>query len=440
MSGAAAADDKVGWRGWYLIGVLTLAYTASFIDRQVLNLLVGPLKAAFGLDDTRLSLLQGLAFTGAYIVMSPVFGRLADSGSRRGILLFGIALWSIATSLCGLTRSYAQLFLARFGVGGAEACLTPASWSIIADSFPPRLIPRAFSIYMMGPYLGGGLALIFGGLLLDAAAGWSFAGWPLLEGLKPWQIVFVLAGAPGLLVAAMLLFVREPPRRELNSDDPAQRMTWGEVWVTFRAHRDFYGNFYAGMACLVITLYAFPAWVPTMLIRRFGASASTVGLQYGTTILVTGSIGVLSGPWIAQAIAKRRAAGDHLMLVPLGAAVLLVPVCVALALAPTYAATLAVAALASFVYSMPQAIASSALQLATPNRMRGIASSIYVFAVSVTGLGAAPTIVALLTDHVFHDEAMVGMSLAVTCGAASILSAILLARALRGYHRLLAAS
>ncbi|MFD2137146.1 MFS transporter [Novosphingobium resinovorum] len=141
--------------GWYLIFVLTLAYTASFIDRQVLNLLVGPIKAEFGLDDTRLSLLQGLAFTLAYVVMSPVFGRIADVGSRKGVLMFGIALWSIGTSACGLARSYWQLFLARFGVGGAEACLTPAAWSIIADAFPPRLIPRAFSVYMMGPYLGG---------------------------------------------------------------------------------------------------------------------------------------------------------------------------------------------------------------------------------------------------------------------------------------------
>lgn len=423
---------------WYLIGVLTLAYTASFIDRQVLNLLVGPIKAEFGLDDTRLSLLQGLAFTSAYVIMSPVFGRIADVGSRKGVLMFGILLWSIGTSCCGLARSYWQLFFARFGVGGAEACLTPAAWSIIADAFPSRMIPRAFSVYMMGPYLGGGLALIFGGLLLDGAADWDLSTFPLLASLKPWQLVFFLAGLPGIAIAILLLFVREPARRAVAGADVGadHKMSGDEIRATFRRWRGFYGNFYIGMPLFIIPLYAFPAWMPTVLIRKFGVSAGQVGVQYGIAVLITGSLGVLVSPWIARAV-ERMGRRDSLLLVALGAAIAMVPLSLALLAANDYWTAFAIATAASVLYSLPQALASSALQLVTPNRMRGIASSIYVFVVSVAGLALAPTFVALITDHVLHDEGRVGDALALTCAAAAAASALFITRALPSYRRML---
>lgn len=421
---------------WYLIFVLTLAYTVSFVDRQVLNLLIGPLKADFGISDTQLSLLQGLAFTLAYILLSPVFGRMADTGSRKAILLGGIGLWSLGTSLCGLARNYWQLFFARAAVGGAEASLTPAAWSIIADSFPTRMIPRAFSIFLMGPYIGGGLALIFGGLLLEAAEGWDLSAVPYLGALQPWQVVFLVAGLPGFLIMLMMLRIREPARK-LAAKDTAERMPFAQVWQTFVEHRDFYGNFYAGMALLVIVLYAFPAWMPAMLMRRFGASPAEVGVEYGVAVLITGSIGVLAGPVIAGRL-QRAGRVDALMRVPFFAALALIPISLALAFAPSYGFAMVVATLASFAYSLPQALASSGLQMATPNRMRGISSSVYVFVASVMGLGAAPTIVALLTDHVFADERSVGLSLSVTCAGAAAVSAFFVGRALKGYRRILA--
>lgn len=429
-------DAAPGAAAWYLIFVLTLAYTVSFVDRQVLNLLIGPLKADFGLSDTRLSLLQGLAFTSAYILFSPVFGRMADTGNRKTILLFGAGLWSLGTSLCGLARNYWQLFFARLGVGGAEACLTPAAWSIIIDSFPTRLIPRAFSIFLMGPYIGGGLAMIFGGLLLEAAQGWDLSAVPYLGALKPWQVVFLVAGLPGFVTAALMLGIREPARKLALTETRPERMAFSQVWRVFVDRRDFYGNFYAGMASLVIVLYAFPAWMPAMLMRRFGTSAATVGVQYGVAVLVTGSLGVLCGPVIASWM-QRRGRGDALMRVPMVAALMLIPVSIALAFAQSYEVAMVVATLASFAYSLPMALASSALQLATPNRMRGISASVYVFVASVMGLGAAPTIVALLTDHVFADERSVGLSLSATCAAAAAISAFFLSRAVRGYRRIL---
>jgi MFS family permease len=429
--GQPVTEARASGRAWYLIFVLTMAYTVSFIDRQVLNLLVEPIKAEYGLSDTRLSLLQGLAFTVSYIVMSPIFGRLADVGNRRNILALGIALWSIGTLFCGLARSYTQLFIARLSVGGAEACLTPAAWSIIPDSVPAPMLPRAFSIYFMGPYLGGGLALIFGGILLQSAGGWDLSGVPILSGLAPWQLVFVIVSLPGLLIALLLVFVREPARQGSSANEQAT-MSLREVLAIFVARRGFYANFYLGMSALIIALYAFPAWIPTVLIRAYGASPGDVGIQYGSLVLVTGSVGVLTGPWIAK-LFRLDTEVKGLLLIPILSSGLLILTCMMLPLASSYQAALAVAGIAGMLYSLPQALGASALQLATPSGMRGIASAVYVFAVSIVGLGGAPTIVALITDQIFGDEKRVGESLAITCGVAGLLAVIFLWRSRRAY-------
>lgn len=269
----APRQEGAGWGAWAMVVVLTLAYTVSFIDRQVLNLLVEPLKAEFDLSDTRLSLLQGLAFTSAYIVFSPIFGRMADTSNRRNIVLGGVAVWSIFTALCGLARNYWQMFGARVGVGAAEASLTPAAWSMIADRFPPHLMPRAMSILLMGPYIGGGLALIFGGLLLEFAETNRFGS------LEAWQVVFIAAAVPGILICAILLLVPEPARSTDAGGAAEVAMPLAEVWRGFSARGKFYFNFYAGMSGIVIALYAFPAWMPAVLMRKFGAEAASVGLH-----------------------------------------------------------------------------------------------------------------------------------------------------------------
>ena len=427
----AQQDQRVGWGAWGMIVILTLAYTVSFIDRQVLNLLVEPLKLAFDLSDTRLSLLQGLSFTLAYVLFSPLMGRLADTSNRRNILVGGVLLWSVATALCGLSRSYWQLFTARTGVGAAEASLTPAAWSIIADRFPAHLMPRALSIFMMGPYLGGGLALIFGGLLLEFAEGRD------LSFLAPWQFVFLAVAIPGLLIGgAIMLFVREPVRKLTEGESEGDTMPLAEVWRRFRVNGRFYFCFYGGMSGIVITLYAFPAWMPAVLMRQFGADASTVGVQYGALVLIGGSLGVLTGPLVARWLEK-RGRRDGLMLVTLISAAATAVLSALLWWAGSYGAALAIGGIASFAYSLPMAGASAALQLVTPNRMRGMASALYVFIVSVVGLGTAPTIVALITDQIFADESMVGYALGVTCSVSAIIGLALLREAQKAYLRLL---
>lgn len=431
-STTAHVDDNYSW---YVLGLLTLTYTIAFIDRQVLNLLVDPIKQSFGLSDTRVSLLQGLAFMSAYVALGPLFGRWTDLGKRRNILVFGATVWSLFTAACGLAKSFGTLFGARMGVGAAEACLTPASWSIISDYFSRERLARALSIFLMAPYLGGGLALVFGGLALQWIERSGSPNLPLLEGLEPWQLAFVLVALPGFLVAALLFTVREPIRRQTNAVEDAH-YTLREIFVFLWARRGFYGSFYLGMSCLVIALYGIPSWAPTWFIRRFGVAPADVGIQYGALVLISGSLGVLSGPTLGAWLAKKRYI-DSAFRAAWIASIALVPICCAIPFAPTYGVALALVSCATFCYSLPQAMAATALQMVTPNRMRGMATAVYVFIISVIGLGIAPTLIAFVTDYVLRDERRVGESLGLVCGAAAIAAVVLIARGLEPYRRAL---
>lgn len=426
-------ESASGAYPWVVVCFLTAIYTVAFIDRQILNLLVDPIKRSLVLSDTEVSLLQGLAFTSAYVLFSPVFGRLADRANRRNILVAGAIVWSLGTISCGLSEDYWTLFASRVVVGAAEACVSPAAWSMLSDYFNRERLPRAMSIFLIGPYLGAGLALVFGGLLIGAADS-VIAAHDVLSGLEPWQFVFIAIGFPGVLLGVATLAVREPPRRSLgNEAAPAETYTLRETLAFFWAGRAFFGRFYAAMTGIIIVLYALPAWMPAFLMRRHGAESASMGLEYGALVLVMGTLGVLSGPVFGRWIERRGHEGGTVIVAAV-AAVALVPASVALSLAPTYGTALAAAAVATFFFSLPQAMAASALQLASPNGMRGLASAMYVFLVAVVGLGIAPTIVALFTDVVFRDPAKVGVSLSIVCGTSAAIGAWLAFRALPHYR------
>ncbi|MFV3129639.1 spinster family MFS transporter [Niveispirillum sp. KHB5.9] len=421
-----------GLYAWYVTVLLTVAYAVAFVDRQILNLLVEPIKGQFLLTDTQISLLQGLAFTLAYVLMGPLFGRWTDIGNRRTIIWTGVTIWSVFTIFCGLSQSYWQLFGARMGVGGAEACLMPAAWSLLSDYFSKDKLPRAMSILLMGPYLGGGLALIFGGLIIQEL---GHVG-PVNAGpfglLDPWHLAFIVVGVPGMVLAALMLTVLEPVRSKGGKGEQ-ERFTLAQIWHFLRERRGFYGAFYGGMSLHVIALYAFPAWIPSFLIRHYGVSMSSVGLEYGASVLIAGSVGVWCGPYLAKFLAA-RGYGDAAFRTPALATLGVVPFAVALPFCPTYELALSMAIGVTFFYTLPMAMAASALQMVTPNRMRGVISSLYVFTVSIVGLGLAPTFIALITDRLFGDPGMVGWSLALVCSASSIGASVLMLRGLGAFR------
>ncbi|GIS50676.1 MAG: hypothetical protein Ct9H90mP25_1100 [Gammaproteobacteria bacterium] len=194
--------------------ILFLAYVSSFVDRQVIGLLVEPIKADFQISDTEVSLLLGLSFAIFYCLVALPIGRLVDTKSRKNIVAVGITLWSFMTAMCGLAQNYAQLFLARIGVGVGEATLGPAAYSMLADTFPPKKLGFSMGILIWAPLWVLALSLIIGGSVISFVTA-NESGRTILFGIEflaGWQWVFILVGLPGLLIAALAALIKEPRR------------------------------------------------------------------------------------------------------------------------------------------------------------------------------------------------------------------------------------
>jgi MFS family permease len=198
----------------YCLALLFISYIFSFIDRQILALLVGPIREDFGISDFEYSLLQGAAFSLLYTVAGLPLGRLADRFSRKWIISGSVLFWSLATCACGLTKNFTQLFIARMAVGAGEAGLSPPAYSLILDSFRPRHVGYAMSIYKLGVKVGAGLALVIGGVLYDYWASIGIVTLPVFGDIKPWQMTLISVGAPGVILSALLLTIC--PSRQLS--------------------------------------------------------------------------------------------------------------------------------------------------------------------------------------------------------------------------------
>src|ERR1043166_103231 len=178
---------------WYVVGVLTIANVAGFVDRLILSLLVKPIKSDLAIPDTQMSLLMGLSFSVFYTVLGLPIGRLADRANRRNIMGIGVAVWSAMTALCGVAGSYSRLLLTRIGVGVGEATLTPPATSLLADYFPRETLGSAMSVMWAGVFLGSGLAYVVGGSVVAAAEAHPIV-WPIVGAVRPWQSVFFVVG------------------------------------------------------------------------------------------------------------------------------------------------------------------------------------------------------------------------------------------------------
>lgn len=426
-----------GMRSWYILIVLTLVYSLAYIDRQLLNLLVDPIKHTLVISDTQLSLIQGLAFIIAYLIACPLFGRLVDVTNRRNLLLVGICLWCVFTALCGKANTFQELFLARLGVGASEACAFPIALSMIADCFSAKRMARAMSIFILGPMLGGGLSLVAGGFVITFAHNVQ-QQFPSLGHLQTWQLAFVLIGLPGILFALLvLLTVREPARSKVisESEDDRQFTTKGAVAYLWE-RRSFYVRILLGVGMLAIVVLGMPAWYPTYLIRTHGMLAASVGYRFGPLVVCFGIAGALTGPTIVRWL-ERRGYEDATLRT---AALSMIPMMLCCASIPFVSGAngaLAAAAGIVFFFSLPTGCMAAALQLVAPSRTRGMVGALYSFVAQLIGFGAGPTLIAVITDRVFVNPKMVGGSISIVCTLASAVAACLLFTALPHYRRLL---
>jgi MFS family permease len=419
-----------------------LCYTLSLIDRQILSLLVGPIKRDLLASDTEIGLLGGLAFAVFYTLMGLPFGWMADRYSRRNVIAFGVAVWSVMTAFCSLPKTYLGLFFARTGVGVGEASLGPSAMSLIADYFPRERLSTALSIYSMGVFIGGGLALIVGGLVIQAISQSPVIDVPMLGEMASWRTTFLAVGFPGLLVALLLLTVREPQRKNalVAKDGQQQKLTVSEIWQQISLRWTSVIGIAVGMMFTSMCVYAFMFWTPTYMQRTHGWTPPQTGLAVGLTILVMGCIGMyIGGKWTDrwQRAGIREAALKVGMWSALGAFVAFVP-----AFLIPHSPFLSIALMAPGIAlaSMPTGSCYAALQMILPNQVRGQASAIFLFILNIGGLTLGPFLPGFFNDQLFHNEAMIGQSTALTIAIALIgamLTFALTFKPYRGHHALM---
>ena len=434
----SAADSESGpaWpspsRGWIAAVLLGLASIASQSDRTVVNLAVQPIKAQFHLDDTHFGMLQGVAFGLFYVICAMPIGRLLDRFPRTLVTGVCVGLFSLFAMGSGLTRSFAQLFLTRVGVGVGEASVTPAAFSLLSDLFPPRRLGRAIAIFFLSAPIGMGLGLIGGGALIHWLTVSDVLKSGPLSGIQPWQGAFLVIGLPGVILAPCFLLMREPVRRgDETHASLSLRQTLQVVWARAGALIPML----AGFALVNLVSFSFQIWMPAVFIRTYHWNPAQVGLGMGVLQLTFGTSGVFFSGWLSDWLAERGAADAHLKVAAfsfIGCGVLgtLAP------LMPSGLLALTLFAPALFLSNMPYPSAGTSIQLITPNRARAQVSAIYVTVVTLMGMVVGPLIVGLMSDHVFTSPAGVRFSLAVVVGGAAPIMCALLLLAAGPYRRL----
>ena len=422
------ADDRTSnlRYAWYVAFVLMLCNTLSFVDRQILSLLVAPIKHDLAISDTKIGLLQGLAFALFYTIMGLPIGRIADQGSRRNLISGGVLFWSFMTALCSLARSFPALFLARIGVGVGEATLAPSAFSLLADYFPARLLATAVSLYSMGIMLGSGLALIVGGMVVDATSRMPVMDLPVVGSMASWRLTFLVVGAPGLLIALLVRTVREPPRRALlrTAQGRPSQLSIREVAAQIRLRWQSVAGISLGMVFQSMCLYGFNAWAPSIFQRVYGWPAGKTGLALGLIFLTFGCLGMYAGGSLCD-YWKARGIGEAPLKVAVWSSIgnlfFFLP---ALLLTTDPAWTLALLAPAVFSVALPIGSSFSAIQLIFPNQVRAQVSALHLFILNMGGLSLGPLLPGIFNDYLFRSEKMVGSSLALAIAMASIATGI----------------
>jgi MFS family permease len=395
---------------WYVVGVLTLANVSGFLDRQVLSLLVPAIERDLHISDTQMSYLIGLSFSVFYTVLGLPIAWWADRASRRNIMAGGVALWSLMTMLSGLAASYPRLLLARIGVGVGEATLSAPSVSLIADYFPRDRVGIAMSVWSLGIFLGSGLAYFIGGWVVGMVTAAGPVHLPVVGELRPWQLVFVLVGAPGLVVALLMLTVRDPRRtvERLVAAEPHSVSLLTHV----RANVRTFVTLGIGFALSAAVNFGIAAWLATFLVRTYGWTPARAGIVQGLLTMTVGVAGTLAGGRVADILVRRGRVDAPLRTGIIGAIGMIVSAS-AYPLMPTPSLAVFWLVIVNFFAAFPWGPASAAVAEIVPPSIRTQGAALYFFVVSLLSGTLGPTAVAFFTDHVFHDPLALRYSLVV---------------------------
>jgi MFS family permease len=432
-SATTAAEPYPPDRAWYAVGVLLLVTIVAYVDRLVMAFLVDPVKHSLALTDTQAGMLSGLAFAASFVIMGIPMGRLVDTRSRKAVLSAAIVVWSAMTVACGAAWNYLTLFIARMGVGVGEAALNPAAVSMISDMFTRDRVARPIGVFTLGIYIGGGLAILLGGQLLQLFSSMgsiSLGPWQEIEG---WRLVFLVTGLPGFLVAAMLYFtVREPARGGMSPGPVQASATLAEAIAYLRAHARLYTWLFGGFMAFGFYLYGATGWYPTFLMRTYDLAPADVSWSYGGIFLVAGIAGaLLIGP--ATRLLQRRGHLEAPVLLCLGAMIVSTLPSILGPLMDSPGACLALFVVTMLCWSSTIGLAFACIALVTPASMRGLMTGILMVLMNATGGALGPVVVGALSDHVFGTDG-IRYSLAALAAVTFPLAALLFALARPAYR------
>lgn len=401
---------------WYAVAILLVASMFSVADRTILSLLIDPIRSSLAISDTEVSLLLGFAFSIFYSSMALPCAFIADRWNRRRLIVIAMTFWSTMTVLSALAQDFGHLFLARMGLGIGEAALLPAAYSILADLFPKHQLGRAMAVFSIGGPIGGGVALIFGGLIISAVNTLPPVDVPLFGPLEGWRLTFIGIGAPGLLVALWLqLTLREPRRRAVTQ--PAFTGLGGvsEVFSLVRNQWRAFLPLFLGLSTMSVVLYGFITWTPTLIERGYGVPTSQSSLAFGVVFAVFASLGLVLGGSTVDELVRRRQSHAHVKVLSFSVALSAIP-CVLAPFMPSMIGYLILLAAIFILGMMHGAVLPAALQLMAPNHLRAQISAFYYVFQILIGLGIGPTLIAVIAEHVITGPRALGYSVALLAG------------------------
>jgi len=425
--------EKVSLVAWTSLGILVLISIVSYLDRQVIYLLVEPIKKDLGLSDFSMGLLQGVAFGLFYAIFAIPVGWLVDRYSRRIIIYLGMTLWSISAATCGLANGFLPLFLARFGVGVGEASLSPSAYSVIGDLFPVRRLAMALGIFATGSAIGSASAYMASGALISKLESMGEIVIPGLGSVAPWQAVFMMTGAPGLLLAFLVFLIPEPKRKDIAPVTGRAAAGFGKYLLS---HKRYYGCHFFGYGLIAVVSYAAAAWFPTVLIRNYGLTYVQAGFIMGLVAMFTGVPGFVISGWAVDRWYARGRTDAHLRYFVWAALISAAVALVAFGLSTSV--SLAVLGYGIVHFLQPfTGPAVGHLHLATPSAYRGRTSAIFLLVFNVMGMCIGPPLVGFLTDFVFKDPQAVRLSLAVVYVVTVLLAGFLFMLGLPAARRII---
>ncbi|MDP6978900.1 MAG: MFS transporter [Myxococcota bacterium] len=383
---SSAEDDPTSSPNyrWYALALLTTVYVINFVDRQILSILLQPIKVAFDVSDTAMGFLVGFSFAIFYATLGIPIAMWADRSNRRNIIAVALAIFSTMTALCGVVTSFFQLAIARIGVGVGEAGTSPPSHSIIADLFSPHERATALGIFAVGVNLG---------IMIGFFAG----GW--LEEVYGWRVAFLAVGLPGLVLALIVqIFLREPLRglsEGRSAESAAEAPPLEDAVRLFAANRTL-RNIAIGGGLNSFVGYGSVNWFPTFLIRSYDMNSSDIGMILALIIGLGGGLGTFGAGFLADRFAQHDIRWN--LWLPPVLFLSAFPLNIAVFLSTDASTSLWYYVIPAVVGTVYLAPALAMVQTLVPLRMRTVASALLLFVINMIGMGLGPQAVGVLSD------------------------------------------